>query len=169
MFGRTFGESWKIVTIAFSLWVSEFIITAGLFRGLEVSLSSVEFLRGAAGSSRRSLDVLLLPGLTGSKFMERVSDSPLWSIRATVRPGTGGLACPAKRSSGLSAKMRFRRKNPFQATLRTRLAGENKRVRLETWAYKPRLLQLYWSGLWVCVCGGGQCGCGLTEALLLPI
>jgi len=59
----------------FSLCSSEPAITAGRFLGLVVSLSSVEFLRGAAGSSSMSLE-LLLPGLTGSRTMEFVSDFP---------------------------------------------------------------------------------------------
>jgi len=48
-----------------SLWSSEAAMTAGRFLGRVVSLSSVEFLRGAAGSSNMSLELLLM-GLTES-------------------------------------------------------------------------------------------------------
>ena len=62
-----------------SLWSSDAAMTAGRFLGRVVSLSSVEFLRGAAGSSNMSLELLLV-GLTG-KTVEFVSSSPpFWSM-----------------------------------------------------------------------------------------
>jgi len=55
----------EVFTMLVSLWSSEAAMTAGRFLGRVVSLSSVEFLRGAAGSSNMSLELLLM-GLTES-------------------------------------------------------------------------------------------------------
>lgn len=62
-------------TMYVSLWSSEAAMTAGRFLGRVVSLSSVEFLRGAAGSSNMSLELLLV-GLTEFRIIEFVSGSP---------------------------------------------------------------------------------------------